>query len=154
MLSRRRRISLLDEPAGPIERAEHTARVMAVKLESAVEQTPEEDKRRPGAGWSKRCRARSWSPISSQDAFAITKKLAFGGDNDSSLITSLAMARDNARQVREALSTERVGIAQPALSCAYPRVTMDSIWVHSSGRACSARLWRKCMPWKASPIPP
>ncbi len=84
------------------ERAEHIARLLAVKLESMIEQSAGRrrslvDARRRGAG---RRGARS------ADAFAITRSLAFDQRNRSSLISSLAFARDNARQVREQLSTE------------------------------------------------
>ena len=128
-----------------IERAEHTARLIAVKLESMIEQTPE-DAARPGRGWSKRCRTPSWDDPP-QDAFAITTRLAFDRDNESSLITSLALARDNARQVREALSNE----VWENLNRLYLRLAGD----HGipSGcirrRGCSARRWRKCTRWKA-----
>src|SRR5882757_3000498 len=114
-----------------IERAEHTARLIAVKLESMVEQTPED----AAASW-----ARVTESLTGEktvplhlDAFAITRRLAFDRDNDNSLITSLALARDNARQVREALSNE----VWENLNRLYLRlspVTMDSIWVHSPGR--------------------
>src|SRR4051812_34915729 len=87
-----------------IERAEHTSRVMAVKLESMVEQTPED----ASASWSRVVEALRGEKFDHQpqDAFAITKKIAFDRSSDSSLITSLTLARDNARQVREALSNE------------------------------------------------
>src|SRR5581483_10296529 len=68
-----------------------------------------------------------------QDAFAITRRLAFDRSNPSSLINSLSMARDNARQVREALSTE----VWESLNRLYLRlapVTMEGIWVHSPAR--------------------
>src|ERR1700742_5098247 len=87
-----------------IERAEHTARLIAVKLDSMVEQTPED----AAASWARVVGALAGEkvPPSHQDAFAITRMLAFDRDNDNSLISSLGFARDNARQVREALSNE------------------------------------------------
>jgi uncharacterized alpha-E superfamily protein len=87
-----------------IERAEHTARVLAVKLESMAEQTPDDGR----ASWGRVVQAlgdMSWDEVP-DDAFAITKRLAFDRANESSLIASLTLARDNARQVREALSNE------------------------------------------------
>jgi uncharacterized alpha-E superfamily protein len=87
-----------------IERAEHTARVLAVKLESMAEQTPDDGR----ASWGRVVQAlgdMSWDEVP-DDAFAITKRLAFDRTNASSLIASLTLARDNARQVREALSNE------------------------------------------------
>ena len=120
-----------------IERAEHTARVIAVKLESMVEQTPED----ASASWARVNEALKGEKIVHQghDAFAITRMLAFDRDNESSLITSLSMARDNARQVREALSNE----VWESLNRLYLRlspVTMDSIWVHTP-----ARLFREAL---------
>src|SRR5437773_1051326 len=87
-----------------IERAEHTARLIAVKLDSMVEQTPEE----ATASWSRVIQALTGEKTGAlhSDAFIITKKLAFDRDNENSMIASLALARDNARQVREALSNE------------------------------------------------
>ena len=119
-----------------IERAEHTARVMAVKLESMIEQTPED----ASASWMRVVEAlQGENARHPQDAFVITKALAFDRESDSSLITSLSMARDNARQVREALSNE----VWESLNRLYLRlspVTMDSIWVHTP-----ARLFREAL---------
>src|SRR5581483_10449157 len=86
-----------------IERAEHTARLIAVKLESMVEQTPED----AGASWQRVVGALTGERVSAQqDAFIITRMLAFDRDNEDSMITSLGLAP----------------------------VTMNSIWVHSPGR--------------------
>jgi uncharacterized alpha-E superfamily protein len=120
-----------------IERAEHTSRLIAVKLESMVEQTPDD----ANASWARVTEALSGETgvAGPQDAFSITRRLAFERDNDTSLITSLAMARDNARQVREALSNE----VWENLNRLYLRlspVTMDSIWVHTP-----ARLFREAL---------
>src|SRR5476651_1478722 len=120
-----------------IERAEHTARLIAVKLESMVEQTPED----AAASWARVVGALTGEktvPLQ-PDAFAITRRLAFDRENGAALITSLSMARDNARQVREALSNE----VWESLNRLYLRlspVTMDSIWVHTP-----ARLFREAL---------
>jgi uncharacterized alpha-E superfamily protein len=118
------------------ERAEHTARLLAVKLESMVEQTPED----ANASWARVVEALTGHTAAvPQDAFLTTRRLAFDRENDASLITSLAMARDNARQVREALSNE----VWEHLNRLYLRlapVTMDSIWVHTP-----ARLFREAL---------
>jgi uncharacterized alpha-E superfamily protein len=111
-----------------IERAEHTARVIAVKLESMVEQTPEDAR----ASWARAVEAlqdRSWDDLP-YDAFAVTKKLAFDRENESSLIASLTFARDNARQVREALSNEVWGNLN-RLYLHLSAVQGDAIWVHA-----------------------
>src|ERR1700744_2654622 len=120
-----------------IERAEHTSRVMAVKLESMIEQTPED----ATASWGRVIEALTGEMTlePSRDAFITTRKLAFDRDNNAALITSLGMARDNARQVREALSVE----VWENLNRLYLRlspVTMDSIWVHTP-----ARLFREAL---------
>src|ERR1700748_1727567 len=111
-----------------IERAEHTARVMAVKLESMIEQTPEDAK----ASWARVIEALTGEMTlePSPDAFLTTRKLAFDRDNNAALITSLGRARDNARQVREALSVE----VWENLNRLYLRlspVAMESIWGHT-----------------------
>jgi uncharacterized alpha-E superfamily protein len=120
-----------------IERAEHTARVMAVKLESMVEQTPED----AAASWARVIEALTGEKTTDapQDAFVTTRKLAFDRDNDAALITSLILARDNARQVREALSNE-VWENLNRLYLRLSSVTMDSIWVHTP-----ARLFREAL---------
>src|SRR6185312_14350717 len=79
------------------------------------------------------------STASHLDAFAVTRKLAFDRENPDSMVTSLALARDNARQVREALSNE----VWENLNRLYLRlvpVTVDSIWVHTP-----ARLFREVL---------
>src|SRR6266403_1469738 len=115
-----------------IERAEHTARLIAVKLESMVEQTPDD----AAASWARVLEALTGEKIMAPlqlDAFAITRRLAFDRDNDTSLVPSLALARDNARQVREALSNE-VWENLNRLFLRLVPVTMDSIWVHTPAR--------------------
>jgi uncharacterized alpha-E superfamily protein len=115
-----------------IERAEHTARLIAVKLDSMVEQTPED----AASSWARVTAALTGEKTTAPahlDAFAVTRRLAFDRDNETSLINCLSLARDNARQVREALSNE----VWENLNRLYLRlspVTMDSIWVHTPAR--------------------
>ncbi len=102
-----------------------------------VEQTPED----AAASWARVVESLTGEKTAPLhlDAFAITHRLAFDRDNDTSLITSLALARDNARQVREALSNE----VWENLNRLYLRlapVTMNSIWVHTP-----ARLFREAL---------
>ena len=88
-----------------LERAEHTSRLIAVKLESLIEQTPEEAE----IAWGRvvtGLSGKSFGPESLADGFEITYSLAFERFNQSSLISSLRFARDNGRQVREQISTE------------------------------------------------
>ena len=67
-----------------IERAEHTARVMAVKLESMIEQTPQD----AAASWSRVIEALTGELTldATQDAFLTTRKLAFDRENGAALI--------------------------------------------------------------------
>ncbi len=119
------------------ERAEHTSRLLAVKLESVVEQTREE----ADAAWARIVAALSAEDCATAaaDAFATTRTLAFDPANPSSLVASLAHARDNARQVREQLSNEY----WEHLNRLYLRlqpITIEAIWVHQP-----ARLFRETM---------
>ncbi len=107
------------------ERAEHTARLLAVKLESMIEQSPEEAE----VSWMRTAAALIDKEPKAPDAFSITRALAFDRDNRSSLISSLAFARDNARQVREQLSTE-VWEHLNRLFLSTHGETIESIWVH------------------------
>jgi uncharacterized alpha-E superfamily protein len=88
-----------------LERAEHTSRLLSIKLETLLEQTPREAEQ----SWRRVVVALSgeeFVPSAAADAFEITRALAFDPFNASSLIASLRFARDNARQVREQISTE------------------------------------------------
>jgi uncharacterized alpha-E superfamily protein len=88
-----------------LERAEHTARLLAVKLESMIEQSKEDAE----VSWRRVATALSGEahvPSLMTDSFDITRTLALERLNSSSLISSLRFARDNARQVREQISTE------------------------------------------------
>ena len=84
-----------------LERAEHTARLLAVKLDSMADQSDED----AAASW-RRVAAALAGEDSGTTAFAITSTLSFDHTNDTSLLSSIRFARDNARQVREQLSTE------------------------------------------------
>jgi uncharacterized alpha-E superfamily protein len=91
-----------------LERAEHTSRLIAVKLESMIEQSPGEGE----TSWRRVVAALSgekFVPSAAADTFEITHALAFEPFNPSSLIACLRLARDNARQVREEISTEMWG---------------------------------------------
>ena len=87
-----------------LERAEHTSRLIAVKLETVPEQSREEAE----ASWRRVIAALSGEQYAAaaNDGFDLTHALAFERLNPSSLISSLRNARDNARQVREQISSE------------------------------------------------
>jgi len=114
-----------------LERAEHSARLIAVKLESMIEQTQEDSE----ASWLRVIAALSGEELApaSADAFAVTRALAFEPANPSSLVASVRQARDNARQVREQISTEM----WEHLNRLYLRlapVKTESVWVHQPAR--------------------
>jgi len=110
-----------------LERAEHTARLIAVKLESMIEQSRED----ADSSWVRVIAALSAEDHvpAAPDAFAITQGLAFDRANPSSLLSSLGNARDNARQVREQLSTEVWGHLNRIYLRLQP-VTAEAIWAH------------------------
>jgi uncharacterized alpha-E superfamily protein len=114
-----------------IERAEHTSRLLAVKLESMIEQSEEDSQ----SSWSRVVAALSAETfaLNPADAFDTTRAIALARANPSSLASSLSSARDNARQVREQLSTE----VWEHLNRLYLRVqplAIDEIWVHQPAR--------------------
>ena len=87
-----------------LERAEHSARVLAVKLEAMLEQTPED----AAETWVRVVAALAWplkEPISGTPD-VIAKRLTLDKSEPSSVMNSIRIARDNARQVRELISTE------------------------------------------------
>ncbi len=110
-----------------IERAEHTARLLAVNLESMIEQSAEDGE----ASWARVAAALGGEAAAKADANAntVTRALAFDRTNSSSLVISLRFARDNARQVREQLSTE-VWEHLNRLYLATRETTAESVWVH------------------------
>lgn len=120
-----------------LERAEHTARLMAVTLEAMIEQTREE----AGFAWRRVGVALSAEDLLPDlpDPQRTTEKLAIDRANASSLYSSLAFARDNARQVREQLSTE-VWQYLNGLYLRLSPVTAEAIW---SGQP--ARLFRETL---------
>ncbi|MEI8307836.1 MAG: alpha-E domain-containing protein [Chloroflexales bacterium] len=87
-----------------LERAEHTARLIAVGLNLMLDQTPQS----VGPRWERLLAAlRAYPPPSgSGDAYAIARMLTFDTANDGSIVSCIASARENARQVREQISSE------------------------------------------------
>ncbi len=87
-----------------LERAEHTARLIAVKLETTAEQSREDAE----SSWTRVIAALSAEQFiaGNADPSEITNRLTFAADIDTSLFASLSFARENARQVREQLSVE------------------------------------------------
>ena len=87
-----------------LERAEHSARVLAVKLEAMLDQTPED----AGEAWIRVVGALAWpmSDVAQGQPIEIARQLTLDKAHASSIVTSVRLARDNARQVRELISTE------------------------------------------------
>ncbi len=86
------------------ERAEHGARLLRVRLEAMVEQGELES----SEGWRRMLYALADVPPEdpSVDPRDITFRTSFDYENPSSLISSIVAARNNARQVREQISSE------------------------------------------------
>ena len=86
-----------------LERAEHTARLIGVGLTQTLDQDPESARPR----WARVLEAlHSDPPAVGADAYAITETLTFEPTNQSAIVTCVALARENARQVREQISSE------------------------------------------------
>lgn len=87
-----------------LERAEHTARVMGVNLHQMLDQTPDSADRR----WDRLLLSlRTPHPEHvPHDAYSITQALTFDPANNASIVACIAAARENARQVREMISSE------------------------------------------------
>ncbi|MFV9503466.1 MAG: alpha-E domain-containing protein [Oscillochloridaceae bacterium umkhey_bin13] len=106
-----------------LERAEHTARVLAVGLTQTLDHTPEATRVR----WVRLHEALNASPPTSADSYAISKALTFDTRNSNTIVSCVALARENARQVREQISSEM----WEELNRLYLRVrsaSADAIW--------------------------
>jgi uncharacterized alpha-E superfamily protein len=87
-----------------LERAEHTARLIDVDLQLQLEQSPEAD-----AARSLRLLAASHVETlaaAQDDSISLSHLLTFDRANPSSIVSCLAFARENLRQVREQCSSE------------------------------------------------
>ena len=87
-----------------LERAEHTARILAVKLEAILDQTPED----AAQSWLRVSGALAWpmTPLADSQRAGLARTFTLDRAHPSSIVTSIRLARDNARQVREMISTE------------------------------------------------
>ncbi|HYG81160.1 MAG TPA: alpha-E domain-containing protein [Pyrinomonadaceae bacterium] len=87
-----------------LERAEHTARLIDVGLNLMLDQTPAAAERRWG-----RLLVSLHAPAQlagSSDAHQIAQALTFDASNETSIVSCIASARENLRQVREQISSE------------------------------------------------
>lgn len=86
-----------------LERAEHTARLTDVHLNLMLDQSPESARRR----WRRVLAAlRDPVPTASKDPYELAQLLTFDLRNQSSVVSCIVSARENARQVREQISSE------------------------------------------------
>jgi hypothetical protein len=90
-----------------LERAEHTARVLAVKLEAMLDQSPVD----ADEAWVRVTAALAWPVATATEGQPLDIERTFTIDraHPSSIISAVRLARDNARQVRELISTEMWG---------------------------------------------
>src|SRR5215213_8344159 len=87
-----------------LERAEHTARLIEVNLNLMLDQSPASAGRRWG-GLLASLHAPP-QPDGANDAYRITQLMTFDVSNETSIMSCIATARDNLRQVREQISSE------------------------------------------------
>lgn len=86
-----------------LERAEHTARVMEVQYNLMLEVSAESEERR----WARVLRTLGvTTPIEEGSALALAHSLTFDPSSRHSIVHSVMAARENARQVREQISSE------------------------------------------------
>lgn len=86
-----------------LERAEHTARLIDVHLNSMLDQASGDEHSR----WQRLLLSlHTPVPAGEIDAYSITRLLTFDESNTSSIVSCIAAARENARQVRERISSE------------------------------------------------
>ncbi len=107
-----------------LERAEHSARLLRVRLDTLVEEDADAAER----SWLRLTAALGGKPIATPiNAAELTNMLAFDMGNRSSMIASVRGARDNARQVREQISSD-LWEALNRQYLALMRTDFDAIW--------------------------
>lgn len=87
-----------------LERAEHTARVIDVQLNLMLDQVPGDASRRFG-----RLLRSLGDPLQGaqlNDSYSLAQAMVFDHGNRASIVTCIMQARENARQVREQISSE------------------------------------------------
>ncbi|MEJ2504437.1 MAG: alpha-E domain-containing protein [Gemmatimonadota bacterium] len=86
-----------------LERAEHTARVLDVNLHGMIDQQPDVLDQR----WARVLRGLRTGPLGDAgDEHAIAHALSFDAEIAASIVNSVSAARQNAREVREQISTD------------------------------------------------
>lgn len=109
-----------------LERAEHTARLMDVNLNLSLEQS---GRSLAGSRWDRVMRALHVPVLEGglKDDYSATQRLAFDQSNINSIMICVANARENARQVREKISSE-MWLQLNTLYLDVRQTTIDSIW--------------------------
>ncbi len=86
-----------------LERAEHTARLIDVQLNQMLDQAGGDTSLR----WQRLLHSlRTPPPEADVDAYSVTQALTFDASRTTSIASCIASARENARQVREKISSE------------------------------------------------
>lgn len=86
-----------------LERAEHTARLLDVQLNLMLEQSPDAS----GERWLRLLRSLNVKTVvEAATAHDIPRALSLDAANNASIVACITAARDNARQVREQISSE------------------------------------------------
>jgi len=87
-----------------LERAEHTARLIDVNLKQMLDETPEVAERR----WDRvlSCLRTEVGPHHDREAWAVAGTLMFDREHHDSIAFCISAARENARQVREQITSE------------------------------------------------
>ncbi|HMV46587.1 MAG TPA: alpha-E domain-containing protein [Blastocatellia bacterium] len=85
-----------------LERAEHTARLLDLTLNQALDQSPDVARQR----WRLVLTSLRLPVLETLEAYPVTQYLTFGARNKDSLISCINVARENARQIREQISSE------------------------------------------------
>ncbi len=109
-----------------LERAEHTARLVDVNLTQMLDQTNLDANQR----WDRLLSSLRMPALTDEeevDAYSVTQSLTFNMEHTSSIVSCIEAARENARQVREQISSEM----WEQLNRLYLHVrgtTMEDIW--------------------------
>ena len=107
-----------------LERAEHTARLIDVHLNQMLDQAGGDANLR----WQRLLRSlRTAQPVEEADAYSVTRSLTFDESNTSSIVSCIASARENARQVREQISSE-MWVQLNRLFLQVKQTSMQQIW--------------------------
>ncbi len=118
-----------------LERAEHTARLLDVNLNQMLESAQYADLR-----WERLYKSLRIAALESNadDPYHIAQYLMFDTSNNASIVSCLAAARENARQVREQISSE-MWEQLNRLYLRVKRTTIEEIW-HAQPHLFLARV--------------